>query len=60
LVASQYLIDKIDSDRRDFIEELLNSSEIEDREEVFSKLDEQLLEELIKFKQSTIRIINDI
>lgn len=60
MVASQYLIDKIDSDRRDFIEELLNSSEIEDREEVFSKLDEQLLEELIKFKQSTIRIINDI
>ena len=60
MVASQYLIDKIDSDRRDFIEELLNSSEIEDREEVFSKLDEQLLEELIKFKQSIIRFINDI
>lgn len=44
LVASKYFIDKIDSDRRDFIEELLNSSEIEDREEVFSQLDEQLLE----------------
>ncbi|MFK5976196.1 MAG: hypothetical protein QM493_06785 [Sulfurovum sp.] len=44
LVASKYLIDKIDSDRRYFIEELLNSSEIEDREEVFNQLDEQLLE----------------
>lgn len=43
-IASKYFIDKIDSDRRDFIEELLNSSEIEDREEVFSQLDEQLLE----------------
>lgn len=43
LVASQYIIGKIDSDRREAIEELLNRSDIGEREEIFCQLDEQLL-----------------